>query len=490
MIIAWARFAPSPTGYLHLGGVRTALFNWLFARHHGGKLILRIEDTDRTRSTEEYIQAILEGLRWLGMDWDEGPFRQTDRMELYRQHAEKLLAEGKAYPCYCLPEELEAKRKEAMQRGEVPKYDGKCRQGVPPVPGRPPAIRFKTPHEGKTAFDDLIHGPIEVDNAQLDDLIIVRSDGTPTYNFSVVVDDVTMEITHVIRGDDHIANTPRQIQLYRGLGYPLPTFTHMPMILGPDRARLSKRHGAESILVYRQWGYLPEAMVNYLARLGWSYGDQEIFSLEEMVRLFDIRKVNKSAAIFNPEKLLWLNGYYIRACDRARLAALLQEQLRAAGLLSADAQVHPETLQKIAHCLADRAKTLVEMAELSRYFLVEEIRYDYVQSSTELKVEETHGNPQAAEKFLQPEVVPLFEELIAKLEELQELDQARVEEIFTSLTAPRGLKLVKLAQPVRVALTGTTVSPGLFEVMSILGKEKVLKRLRAALSYIGKRSCT
>lgn len=467
-----ARFAPSPTGYLHLGGVRTALFNWLFARHHGGKLILRIEDTDRTRSTEEYIQAILEGLRWLGMDWDEGPYRQTDRMELYRRHAERLLAEGKAYLCYCSPEELEAKRKEAMQRGEVPKYDGKCRQGVQPVPDRPPAIRFKTPHEGKTAFDDLIHGPIEVDNAQLDDLIIVRSDGTPTYNFSVVVDDVTMEITHVIRGDDHIANTPRQIQLYRGLGYPLPTFTHMPMILGPDRARLSKRHGAESILVYRQWGYLPEAMVNYLARLGWSYGDQEIFSLEEMVRLFDIRKVNKSAAIFNPEKLLWLNGYYIRNCDRARLAPLLEEQLRARGILLPDAEVPPKTLQKIAHCLTDRAKTLAEMADLSRYFLVEEIDY----------------TPQAAEKFLQPEVTPLLVELIAKLEELQELDQAQVEEIFTSLTAPRGLKLVKLAQPVRVALTGTTVSPGLFEVISILGKEKVLRRLRAALSYIGERS--
>lgn len=465
------RFAPSPTGYLHLGGVRTALFNWLFARHHGGKFIFRIEDTDRTRSTDEYIQAILEGMEWLRMNWDEGPYRQTDRMEVYREHARRLLDEGKAYPCYCSLDELEEKRREAQRHGDTPKYDGTCREGAKAISGRPPVIRFKSLQEGRTGFDDLIRGPIEVDNAQLDDLILVRSDGSPTYNFTVVVDDVTMAITQVIRGDDHIGNTFRQIQLYRALGYSMPAFAHLPMILGPDRARLSKRHGAESILVYRQWGYLPEAMINYLARLGWSHGDQEIFSVEELINLFDLDQVNKAAAVFDPNKLLWVNSQHMKSCDRARLARLLGGALRKSPILPSGQEVSGETLRRIADCLVERSKTLVEMADSAHYFIEEEITYA----------------PEAAAKFLGPEILPILEELVSTLEAGEELEVSVLESIFKALMEQNGVKLVKIAQPVRVALTGGTASPGLFEVMSILGKDKVVRRLKAAISYISRR---
>src|SRR5271169_1361445 len=316
------RFAPSPTGALHIGGVRTALFNWLFARHHNGKFILRIEDTDQTRSTDESIKIIVNGMKWLGLDWDEGPFRQTERMDIYRAHIDRLIKEGKAYYCYCTPEELEARRKEALNVGRPPKYDRKCRSLSTPVPGRTPAVRFLSTDEGQTIVRDLIRGAVTFENQQLDDLIILRSDGLPTYNFAVVVDDVTMNISHVIRGDDHLNNTPRQIQLYQALGYEPPKFAHLPMILGSDKTKLSKRHGATAVTEYIELGYLPEALVNYLARLGWSHGDQEIFSRQELIDKFTLDTVGKAPSVFNPEKLLWLNHHYIQQVDHGRLAGL------------------------------------------------------------------------------------------------------------------------------------------------------------------------
>lgn len=457
------RFAPSPTGHLHLGGVRTALFNWLFARHHKGKFILRIEDTDRSRSTEEYIHSILEGLSWLGLDWDEGPYRQTDRAGIYQAYAEKLLTEGKAYYCYCSAEELEQKRAAAQKRGEPPKYDRTCRERKSPVPDRAPVIRFKTPQEGEVVFQDIIRGQIVIANSQLDDLILVRSDSTPTYNFVNVVDDITMDITHVIRGDDHLANTPRQSHLYQALGASLPSFAHLPMILGPDKARLSKRHGAESILTYREKGYLPEALINYLVRLGWSYGDQEIFSKEELIGLFELEKVNKAPAVFNPDKLLWLNNYYIKTGTINRIAELLRGQLRKKGN-----QIAPETLLKVVKSFQERCKTLEEMAELAGYFFQEEISYD----------------AQAARKFLGPDIVPLLEDLMRGLEQLTDFSETAIQEVFSVIVSRHKIKLLNIAQPVRVSLTGGTVSPGIYEVISIMGKEKVLKRLQRALDYI------
>src|ERR671923_2520410 len=317
------RFPPSPTGHLHIGGVRTALFNWLYARHCGGVFVLRMEDTDRTRSTEESIQVILESLTWLGIDWDEGPYRQTERLAIYQAHASRLVEEGKAYYCYCSPQELQERRAEALRRGESPRYDRRCRDLPYPPTDRKPAIRLKAPLEGQTRFVDLIHGELTFENSELDDLIILRSDDAPAYNFAVVVDDVTMQITHVIRGDDHVPNTPRQILIYQALDYPLPHFGHVPMILGADKGRLSKRHGATSILAYRDMGYLPEALVNYLARLGWSFGDQEIFTLKELIEKFSFENVQKSSAVFNPDKLLWVNAHHIRHGDPKRIAELL-----------------------------------------------------------------------------------------------------------------------------------------------------------------------
>jgi glutamyl-tRNA synthetase len=327
-----SRFAPSPTGFLHIGGVRTALFSWLQARRHGGTFVLRIEDTDRARSTEEAIQVILDGMEWLGLRADEGPLYQTDRFERYAEVAEQLRAQGDAYHCYCSKEELDEMRAAQMARGEKPRYDGRCRDRKEPKPGVPPVLRFRTPDEGEVVVDDKVFGRVVFDNRELDDLVLLRSDGVPTYNFSVVVDDMDMGITHVVRGDDHLNNTPRQINVYRALGAEPPVFAHVPMILGPDGAKLSKRHGAVSVLQYRQEGYLPEALLNYLVRLGWSHGDQEIFSLQEMIDLFDIADVNKSASSFNPEKLLWLNQHYIKEAPAARLAIDLQWQLERLGV--------------------------------------------------------------------------------------------------------------------------------------------------------------
>jgi glutamyl-tRNA synthetase len=326
--------------------VRTALFNWLFARHHGGRLVLRIEDTDRDRSTEEYIEQILEGMRWLGMDWDEGPFRQTERQDIYKEQVDKLLEEGKAYFCYCTAEELDERRKEAMKQGRTPRYDRRCRDRAEPRPGVKPAVRFKAPLTGSTSFNDLLRGQVRVENEQLDDLIIMRSDGTPTYNLTVVVDDATMGISHVIRGDDHVSNTPRQVMIYQGLGYELPVFAHLSIILGPDRAKLSKRHGAASILEYRDMGYLPEAMINYLVRLGWSHGDQEIFTVQEMIEHFSLDDVNPSSAVYDADKLLWTNSHYLRSIPPGEIARRLQPFLRELGVGEAFSKLSEETCNR------------------------------------------------------------------------------------------------------------------------------------------------
>jgi glutamyl-tRNA synthetase len=466
------RFPPSPTGYLHIGGVRTALFNWLYARHHHGVFVLRIEDTDRSRSTEESIQAILEGLRWLGLEWDEGPYRQTERLAIYQEHAYRLLEEGQAYRCYCTPEELQERREEALRRGESPRYDRRCRDQSQPPPGRNAAIRLKAPLQGQTHFGDLIHGELTFDNSELDDLIILRSDGIPTYNFAVVVDDVTMQITHVIRGDDHIPNTPRQILIYHALGYPLPQFGHLSMILGADKGRLSKRHGATSVLAYREMGYLPEALLNYLARLGWAHGDQEIFTKKELVQHFSLTEVNKAAAVFDPEKLLWLNAHYLRTMPSDRLLHELMPHLAREGIVKAPEEVDRLYLARAVESVRERSKTLVEMAHWLRFYFIDHVVYD----------------EKAAAKFLTPDVVPLLSTLVQHLADLQTFDEAAIEQVFQGIIAERGLKLGAIAQPARVALTGGTVSPGIHEVMAIMGRERVLSRLHSALEWIAGRT--
>lgn len=462
------RFAPSPTGYLHIGGARTALFNWLFARHNKGKFILRIEDTDRSRSTDEYIEAIIEGMKWLKLDWDEGPYRQTDRFDLYRNYVDRLLKEGKAYRCYCTPEELEERRQEAMKEGRSPKYDGRCRNIKEPIPDKPFAVRFMMPQEGQVLIKDMIKGEVVFDNSQLDDLIIMRSDGTPTYNFVVVVDDVEMGITHVIRGDDHLNNTPKQIHIYKALGYEIPDFAHLPMILGADKTRLSKRHGATSVLAYRDMGYLPDALVNYLVRLGWSYGDQEIFTRQELIDYFSFENVGKSSAIFNPEKLLWLNGQYIMRTDEKELAELVIPFLIKDGTIKEGDKLDIDWLSKAIRTLKERAKTLVELAKMLRYYIAEEVEYE----------------EKARQKFLNTTSMPYLVEIRHSLDSLTEFTTQQIENLFKEMIARHNIKLGQVAQPVRVAMTGGTESPGIFEVIEIMGKEKALKRLDKAIEHI------
>ena len=461
------RFPPSPTGHLHLGGARTALFNWLFARHAKGIFLLRFEDTDQERSRPEYVDSIREALEWLGLHWDEGPYFQMERLEIYQEFARKLYEEGKAYYCECPPELLEEKRKKALKEGRKPRYDGTCREkGLGPGPGR--VLRFKTPPVGTTVVEDLIRGAIAFDHQELDDFVLMRPDGIPTYQFAVVIDDLTMEITHVIRGDDHLSNTPKQILLFEALGAEPPQYAHVPMILGPDGSRLSKRHGALSILAYRDEGYLPQALRNYLVRLGWSYGDQEIFSLEEMIEKFDLSRVSKSPARFDPDKLLALNAHYIRQEATENLAREVVPFLRRFGIEIANPE--ETTFLKAVESVKPRARTLLEMAEMMRFYFVDEIDYD----------------PKAAQKFLKKEILPVLKELYQELEALPEFDEEKLEKIFRTLAEKHQLKLKKIAQPVRVALTGRTVSPGLFEIMDILGKEKVLYRLKRAFQFIEK----
>jgi glutamyl-tRNA synthetase len=457
------RFAPSPTGHLHIGGARTALFNWLYARHNGGKFILRIEDTDRERSTGEYIEAIIEGMKWLGLDWDEGPFRQTERFDLYRSYVQRLVDEGKAYHCYCSPEDLDARRKEAMAKGQPVKYNRRCLNRREPVEGVNPVVRFRMPDSGETVVDDMIRGNVYFPNQQLDDLIILRSDGTPTYNLTVVVDDVEMGITHVVRGDDHLNNTPKQIQLYRAFGYGVPRFAHLPMILGADKKRLSKRHGATSVMAYREMGYLPGALVNYLVRLGWSYGDQEIFSKEELIKYFSFDNVGKASAVFNPEKLLWLNQQYIINSPSEELVSLVMPFLEKIGLETGG--IDKSWLARAVHTLKERSRTLVEMAESLRYYIAEEIEFD----------------EKARRKFLTEESRRMLAELADGMSDMESFSEQEIETLFRSIVERHGVKLGKLAQPVRVALTGVTASPGIFEVIDVLGREKTLRRLRRAI---------
>ncbi len=458
------RFAPSPTGHLHVGGARTALFNWLYARHHGGRFILRIEDTDRSRSTEENIGFIEDALRWLGLDWDEGPpaagYRQTERLAIYREHAERLLRAGRAYYCDCSPAELDAERRAAEARKETFRYSGRCRsRGL--TAG---ALRLRIPDEGTTVVNDLIHGPVAFEHRQLDDWILVRTDGTPTYNFCVVVDDVTMGITHVIRGNDHLSNTPKQILCYEAFGYPVPEMAHVSMILGADRHRLSKRHGATSVQTFRDAGILPEAMVNYLARLGWSHGDQEIFSREDLIRFFDIKDVASSGAVFDQTKLEWLNQEYMKRMDDARLAEVVAPFVARAGLpVPADRA----WLARVMATLKARAKTLVELVEVGRFYFVPPERYD----------------DKAAQKFLTPAGAERLDRLVERLATVDVTPQA-LEAAYRDLAAALGIKLVDLAQLSRLAVTGGTASPPIFDVLAILGRDETLARLRRARSAI------
>lgn len=463
------RFAPSPTGFLHIGGARTALFNMLYAKHNDGVFVLRIEDTDRERSTDEYIDAIINGMKWLGLDHDEGPFRQTDRFDVYKKYVEKLLNEDKAYYCYCSPEELEARRKEAMSQGRPLKYNGKCRNLQEPVPGVDPVVRFRMPQEGATIVHDLIRGTVTFENEQLDDLIIARSDGTPTYNLTVVVDDVDMGITHIIRGDDHLNNTPRQIQLYKAFGYEVPKFAHLPMILGSDKARLSKRHGATSVMAYYDMGYLPEALVNYLVRLGWSYGDQEIFTAEELIKYFSFDNVGKAASVFNPEKLLWLNGQYIINSSSEKLSELVIPFLVKEGTIAEGQTPDKEWLAKAVGTLKERSKTLVELATSLKYYIAEDVEFD----------------EKAKKKFLNENSCELLKELKEGIAAMDDFSETKIEELFRAIAGKHEVKLGKLAQPVRVALTGGTQSPGIFEVLDVVGKEKAIRRLEKAIEVMG-----
>lgn len=459
------RFAPSPTGYLHIGGARTALFNYLYARHHGGVFVLRIEDTDRERSTRESIDAILEAMTWLGLEWDEGPFYQTELAGEHREHVERLLSEGKAYRCYCTPDELDAKREAARAEGRNPVYDRTCRDRGAGRPGDSPfTVRFRAPVDGTTVVRDLIRGNVEFRNSELDDIILLRSDGTPTYNLGVVVDDAQMRITHILRGEDHLSNTPKQIQLYRAMGYEEPQFAHIPLILGPDRSRLSKRHGATSVTAYRDMGYLADGIVNYLARLGWSFGDQEIFSRAELVEKFGLENVGSAAGVYNPEKAEWVNGCHLKAMEPEALAEAIRPYILARGLAL---PTHDEDLRTLVGLLRERANTLVEMAEAGRFFLAQDITLD----------------EEAARKHLKPAILEPLRRLRERLGELADWSEPAVHEVFLGITSDFDLKLGKIAQPVRVAVTGGTASPGIFEVLALLGRDRSLQRIDSALKW-------
>jgi glutamyl-tRNA synthetase len=456
------RFAPSPTGLLHIGGVRTALFCWLYARRNHGVFILRVEDTDRERSTPEAVQVILDGMRWLGLDADEGPFYQTQRYPRYREVIREWLAAGKAYHCYCSKEELEAMRNAQLARKEKPRYDGRCRNRREPVAGVTPVVRFKNPLDGAVVVADAVHGEVVFQNSELDDLIIERSDGNPTYNFCVVVDDYDMKVTHVIRGDDHLNNTPRQMNMLRAMGVQPPVYAHLPMILGPDGTKLSKRHGAVSVLAYREEGYLPEALLNYLARLGWSHGDQEIFTLEEMTALFDIADVNKSASAINPDKLAWINQQHLMRLPPAKVVPELRwqlDRLRVAGT--------PDSmLEAVVLAQRERCKTLKEMAAASRFFFEAPESYDV----------------KAASKHLTKDTAPFVEQSIAALASESRWDAPAIHQAIQAVADSAGVTLGKIAQPLRVAVSGGTVSPPIDRTLEILGRDETLGRLRRALA--------
>ncbi len=456
------RFAPSPTGLLHIGGVRTALFSWLQARRHGGKFILRIEDTDRERSTEEAVRVIVDGMRWLGLDADEGPYYQTQRFGRYAEVIGQMLAAGSAYHCYCSKDELEQMRAAQLARKEKPRYDGRCRDRKAPLEGVAPVVRFSNPLDGEVVVRDLVHGDIVFSNAELDDLIIARSDGTPTYNFCVVVDDADMGITHVIRGDDHINNTPRQMNMLLALGVTPPAYAHVPMILGPDGAKLSKRHGAVSVLQYEEEGYLPDALLNYLVRLGWSHGDQEIFTRAEMIALFEIADVNKSASAFNPEKLLWLNQQHLMRAEPASVVPYLRPHLARLGLPSDDDAL----IVGVILAQRERTKTLKEMAQASRFLFTDALEFD----------------AKAVAKHLTAEARAMLATLRARLAALPDWQATSIHGAIEALASELGVGLGKVAQPVRVAVSGGTVSPPIDTTLVLLGKERSLARLDRAIT--------
>ncbi len=458
------RFAPSPTGYLHIGGARTALFNYLLARKEQGTFVLRIEDTDVQRSTQESVDAILQAMDWLDLPCDEGPLYQSDRFELYQQKIDQLLAEGKAYRCYCSAGELDAKREQAVKDGRKPKYDGTCRERAEQPDDIPHVVRFKAPQSGETAFVDRIKGRIAFQNEELDDLIIRRTDGTPTYNLVVVIDDASMGINLVIRGDDHVNNTPRQIPLYKALGYPVPEFAHVPMILGSDKTRLSKRHGATSVMVYRDQGFLPEALVNYLVRLGWSHGDQEIFSREELVEHFSLEHVGRAASVFNPDKLLWLNAHYIKTGDPVRLTPLMVEQLEKLGISTANG---PDPTA-VVMALQERARTLVEMAENASFFYQQQVAYDATDKA----------------KFITAAQQELFQRLRECFAASEVFAASELKTAFSAILEDLGLGFGKGAQPLRVAMTGSRGGPDLFVLIELLGRQQVVARLDQALANL------
>lgn len=461
------RFAPSPTGYLHVGGARTALFSWLFARKHGGAFVLRIEDTDLERSTAESVNAILEGMTWLGLEYDEGPLYQTERFHRYQAVIDEMLQQGLAYRCDCTRERLDALREEQMAQQVKPRYDGRCRERAVD-PGTPHVVRFRNPDAGEVLVEDLIRGEVRFRNEELDDLIMRRTDGSPTYNLTVVVDDLDMDITHVIRGDDHVNNTPRQINILRALGQEPPKYAHVPMILGDDGARLSKRHGALSVVAYRDQGFLPEALLNYLVRLGWSHGDQELFSLDEMIEYFDIDQVNKAASTFNTDKLLWLNQHYIQHADPKRIAHLLSPHM---GRLGIDPTLGPE-LVSVVEAQQGRAKTLVEMAEISAFFYQDFDRYD----------------DKAANKNLRPAAVDPLRRARAALAALDAWTPQALHAAVDQVAAELEVKMGKVAQPLRVAVVGRAASPGIDVTLHLVGREACLRRIDRALAYIAGRS--
>ncbi|MBX2836152.1 MAG: glutamate--tRNA ligase [Gammaproteobacteria bacterium] len=458
------RFAPSPTGYLHIGSARTALFCYLFARQQGGEYILRIEDTDRERSTSESVQAIHDGLEWLGLKQDEGPFFQTERFDRYREVIDQLLESGHAYHCYCTPEELDAMRETAMAKKEKPRYNGywRDRKDTPPD-GVKPVVRFKNPLTGSVVINDLVKGDIEVENAELDDLILLRSDGSPTYNLSVVVDDIDMQISHVIRGDDHVNNTVRQINLFSALGATLPAFAHLPMILGEDGKRLSKRHGAVSVMQYQQQGYLPDALLNYLVRLGWSHQDQELFSRDEMIQLFSLEAVNRAGAVFDNKKLEWVNQQHIQQLPADELAVAVQPYLQNLDTTTTDAPA----LSAVVDLLRERAKTLVELAQSVRYFYQAPREYD----------------PKAAKKQLTSDAMPRLERMMQNFEALEEWKPAAIEAAIQNTVDSLEVGFGKIGLPLRVAITGSTASPALDQTLALIGRPQTLTRLQSALDW-------
>ncbi len=458
------RFAPSPTGHLHIGGARTAFYNFLLARKMGGKFILRIEDTDQERSTQEYVQSIMRGMEWIGLQWDEGPYYQTERAAIYQEHIQKLLQAGKAYRCTCSSVDVETMRQTALAVGKKPKYDGRCRNRNDISSSSPHCIRFKSQQTGQTIVKDLIHGEVIFANEELDDFIIARSDGSPTYNFVVVVDDVLMQITHVIRGDDHLNNTPKQMLLYNAFDYPVPVFAHVPMILGSDKKRLSKRHGATSVVAYQEMGFLPEALMNYLVRLGWSHGDEEIFSMQDLIEKFDIGHVGKSAAVFNPEKLLWLNGVYIRSSTPESLLQQSLQFYQQKGILP---PANEKTFQAIGSC-QEKVKTLLELVDLSAFYFQETIHYD----------------AHVLAKNFTAESKAILLELSHLLNTIEIFTKENLEKNLKEFANQKQIKFNQLALPLRLALTGSTVSPGIYDVLTILGKEIVLHRINCFLTVI------